>query len=410
MKRRPSIAVQVWRYFVHYKLTPPGRMLVAMVILSSVGAISMEIMIYQVFCGLIAFLGISEILGTFLRPKLQVEGWLPEQTTAGEQARGQLFVRNVGWFPTYDIMAAFVGLPHGVRHVDADLAIKSLSRGERTSLPVTLEAFDRGVAELPEIMVHSTFPFNLMRFGVNRHQPRPLTVLPAFQRLESFAAPASQRYQPGGAMIESRLGQSPEYVGNREYIPGEPARRLDFRAWARLGRPVVREYQDEFCSRVAIILDTGCDRSFRRTRKHAPFEAAVSLTASIAQALHDTEAIIDVFAAGPELYIFQAIPGLTHFDSVLEILASVDLTGQDPLDKISPAVLESMESISLAICVLLDWNDSREQLAQRILEAGCGLKIIIVRDGATTRPVPSQFDNHVVLTPESIQQGEVRRL
>jgi hypothetical protein len=33
-------------------------------------------------------------------------------------------------------------------------------------------------------------------------------------------------------------------------------RRIDFRSWARLGKPVVREYQEEYYCRIALILDT----------------------------------------------------------------------------------------------------------------------------------------------------------
>src|SRR6202008_1442681 len=108
-----------------------------------------------------------------------------------------------------------------------------------------------------------------------------ITVVPAFQTIRHFELPVSRRYQPGGVMMSSGLGHSPEYVGNREYTPGEPARRLDFKAWARTGKPVVREYQEEYYSRIALVLDTFVPGRFRRGQEHPQFEAAVSLTAAI---------------------------------------------------------------------------------------------------------------------------------
>lgn len=411
MKRRQSLLLRLARYFVGYKLTPLGRAVVVAIFFSATGAVSIEIPIYEIFCGLLALLGISEMTGLIFRPRLEVEGWIPERATAGETAQGYVTVRSCGWFPAFDVMCGLFNLPGSVRQLDGDASIPALRRGERATLKVKLQTEHRGVYPLPDVNVHSTFPFNLMRFGGTKLPTKSLTVLPAFHRLEEFQIPLSQRYQPGGVALESRLGQSPEYVGNREYIPGEPARRLDFRAWARLGKPVVREYQEEFCSRVALILDTYRPPGVPAASKgHRAFEAAVSITASVAQALHDTDSIIDVFAAGPELYIFHASAGSTHFESVLEILAAVESTRRNPFEKISPAVAESLESISTAVCVLLDWDESREQLTRQILEAGCSMRVIIVRSGPTSSSVPDDIDVYTMLAPDAVLEGRLSRL
>ena len=69
-------------------------------------------------------------------------------------------------------------------------------------------------------------------------------------------------------------------------------------------------------------------------------ESAISLSASIADSLSATEHLIDIFAAGPELYVFRAGRQLAHFDNVLEILASVAPCDKDPFGKVTPAVAE----------------------------------------------------------------------
>src|SRR5690606_9638593 len=97
--------------------------------------------------------------------------------------------------------------------------------------------------------------------------------------LEELTVPLSHRYQPGGANITQGVGHSPEFVGNREYVAGEPARRIDSRAWARTGKPVVKEYHEEYVSRIALILDTHVPaRGLRFASTPSPrLEAAVSL-------------------------------------------------------------------------------------------------------------------------------------
>src|SRR5690606_31114912 len=98
--------------------------------------------------------------------------------------------------------------------------------------------------------------FYLGRSGKDAIPLPPIIILPSFEPLAGLTLPVGTRYQPGGIALTSHVGESPEYIGNREYVPGEPIRRLDFRAWARTGRPVVREYQEEYYCRVALILDT----------------------------------------------------------------------------------------------------------------------------------------------------------
>jgi uncharacterized protein (DUF58 family) len=426
------------RFFIGFKLTPVGRVAVMAIFLSAIGSVTLEIPIYLIFCGMIAAFGVIEVTGLLMRPRLRVHAWVPEQVGTGETAVGYVTVENRGWLPACDIMCSLFDLPAGLRHLDGANVIPVIRRGEQARIPVSIAAQRRGEYTVPEIRVHSTFPFNLMRFGGARVPPGKLTVLPAFHVLEEFSVPVSQRYQPGGLLVESRSGDSPEYVGNREYVSGEPARRLDFRAWARVGKPVVREFQDEFCSRVALVLDTHHppirERARRRVRRwfsrekwirnwswnrvdreavptggNGEFEAAVSLTASVANALHETEAQIDLFAAGPDLFLFQTATGVTHFESVLEILAAVGTTRRNPFETISPVIVENLESISVAICVVLDWDESREELARRILEAGCALRVLLVRDDPPTRPF-REDESYQRISPEAVLSGALRRL
>ena len=82
----------------------------------------------------------------------------------------------------------------------------------------------------------------------------------------------------------------------------------------------------------------------------------------------------------------------------------------DPFGKVTPAVADELTSITTAICVFLDWDESREELARTIIEAGCQLKLIIVREGAVSKPLPDDLGEVIVLTPQQIQSGGVESL
>src|SRR6185295_9251939 len=55
---------------------------------------------------------------------------------------------------------------------------------------------------------------------------------------------------------EPRRGPGPEYLGVREYRPGDPVRQVHWRLTARHGELVVRDLEEERMPRLAIWLDT----------------------------------------------------------------------------------------------------------------------------------------------------------
>jgi uncharacterized protein (DUF58 family) len=408
---RSRVVGPLHRYFWRFKLTPAGRGAVVALLVAAIGSITVEIPIYQIFCGLMALLFVTEPLGILMRPTVGLSGKLPERARCKEPFTGTICVTNNSRKPVFDLMLGMFELPREITLAGADRYAPSLRRGESANFPLTLTASRRGVYRLPPVHAHSTFPFNLMRFGGSRLAEQSLTVLPAYHAVDRIEIPYSQRYQPGGVLASANLGVSMEYVGNREYTPGEAARRMDFRAWARLGKPVVGEYQEEYSCRIALILDTHVPAPRRPGPEgFEDLEAAVSLTASTAAALSTGDFLIDLFAAGPNLHVLRTDGSRASFDAVLDILASVDPSRPDPFEKLSPVVDEELQTVSTAVCVLLDWNEPRRQLADRILEAGCALKVLIVRDTQTTLPLDAPGGEIAQYTPEQVREGWIHQL
>src|SRR5690606_3117381 len=344
---RSRVIGPLHRYFWGFKLTPAGRGTVVALLLAAIGSITVEIPIYQIFCGLMALLFVTEPLGILLRPTVELSGRLPERARCGEPLTGVFTVTNHSRRPVFDLMLGMFDLPREIAMVDADRYVPALPRNASVDFPLTLTASRRGVYRLPPVHAHSTFPFNLMRFGGSKLAAQSLTVLPAYHALDRIEIPHSQRYQPGGVLASSKLGASMEYIGSREYFPGESARRMDFRAWARLGKPVVREYQEEYSCRIALLLDTHVPAP----RRPGPegfenLEAAVCLTAATAAALSTGDYLIDLFAAGPNLHVLRTDGSRASFDAVLDILASVDPSRPDPFEQLSPVVDEELQTVS----------------------------------------------------------------
>jgi len=406
---------RAWRFTWQFRLTLGGKVMLAAIMLAGVTCtVTLAIPIYHVFCALVAVYLVSSLFATLFRPRLVISGQMPDRAVAGHEVAGVFSVTNRSRRSAYDVGLGFFALPREIDFPGGPRMLPRLGPGASERVEVSLRPLRRGLYRLGDVLGYSSFPFNLSRNFPHRCGCGSLLVLPSFHPLSGVDIPIGLRYQPGGIALSSKVGESPEYVGSREWRPGDPTNRMDFRSWARLASPVIKEYQEEYYCRVALVLDTFMPSGRRVPAEgHAPLEAAVSLSAAVAEALCRGEYIIDFFAAGPELYVFRAGRHIAHLENVLEILACVEPCRSDPFGLVWPELADELGNISAVVFVLLDWDDTRRRWVRAGVEAGCSTKVLIVRDGPTSEPVgedESWAGPIAVLTPDEIQGGIVEKL
>ncbi|HUI92348.1 MAG TPA: DUF58 domain-containing protein [Chitinivibrionales bacterium] len=76
-------------------------------------------------------------------------------------------------------------------------------------------------------------------------------------------------------------GFSAQFLEYRPYLPGEAARRIDWRKYAKTGRSVVRLYEDETNLFAWLLLDKSASMTFNSTAAMSKFEYARTLAASL---------------------------------------------------------------------------------------------------------------------------------
>jgi uncharacterized protein (DUF58 family) len=212
-----------------------------------------------------------------------------------------------------------------------------------------------------------------------------LLVYPRFWKFDHFEVPVGRSYQPGGIPLASSTGDAIEFVGTRDYREGDPIKNIHWRSWARRGQPVVKEYQEEYFSRVALVMDTFVPKGFTPAHRLA-FEGAVSVVASVADWFSRSEAVVDVLAAGPDLYEVSAGRSLAYLDNILDVLACLEPCSDPPFATIGPHLHEKLARLTSVVVVMLDWDDAREQFLRGVRDSGTAMRCIIVRDGETTKP------------------------
>lgn len=383
----PGVLFFVWSY----PFTAAGKVVMLGLGISALaGAITEEMPIYQVPVTLGMLVMVASAVGSVLRwMSVSIGGEWPNRVTAGQTVCGEFVVTNESRWPLLDVSLAVFKMPAAWDPMREELMVPTLAAGESAKLPIRITPRRRGRFVIPTIRAFSTFPFNLFRNQLGRKESSPILVLPRFEPLQRIDLDVGNRYQPGGIAFTSQIGESPEYIGNREYLLGDSPRHIDFKSWARLAKPVVREFQEEYFHRLGLVMDTflpqhwsGLDQlpvEWWRRRRERELEAAVSLTASVADVFSRGEYLLDVFAAGPELHVFRTGRSTTPIDAVLEILADVPPCRQNPFDRLTAALATELPHISAVVCIFLDWDDARRRLVQAALDNGCRVKVIVIQ-------------------------------
>lgn len=399
------------RHLWGFVLTHEGKLILLCALMSGViGSVSIAVPVYHLFCAIAGMFLATFFVSRVLRPHVAMEGYLPPNSSAGETFHVDYAISNRGNRPAFDLLARLVDPPDSLEASTED-GVPALSPGDTGTLRLFFHPLKRGLYGPLCVQTYSVFPFNFFRASGPNTVHKNLLVYPNFTPLIEIDISVGRRFQPGGIALTSNTGESPEYIGNREYRAGDPIRRIDFRAWARLGKPAIREYQEEYFCRVALVIDTYVPGSSEGPPSGFPeLEAAISLCASIADVLARGEYIIDLFAAGPELYVFRAGRQTAHFENVLEILSCIDECRTDPFETVTPALVDELSGITSLICIFLDWDEARAGLVRTALDCGCTVKPIVVCEGEPTMPLDSAEVVIERFTPRDIRSGAIERL
>jgi hypothetical protein len=265
-------------------------------------------------------------------------------------------------------------LSHPFKTADIkEAGVPTVAPGQETEAVVELSPLRRGVLRFSGITLARPDPLGLVRSFVKVPAPQTLLILPRRYPLPPIALPGVTKYQEGGVAFASNVGQSEEFVALRDYRRGDPLRHIHWRSWAKTGKPIVKEFEDEFFVRHALVLDT-----FTADPRAEVFEEAVSVAASFACTIVTQESLLDLLFVGPQAYCFTAGRGLAHSDQMLEILASVRACEDKPFDSLEHLVLGHAGLVSGCICILLAWDEPRRRLVRKLKSLGVPVLVLVV--------------------------------
>jgi uncharacterized protein (DUF58 family) len=420
-------------YWSRRRFTPAGFCVAgALLITGSVGLDVENTVTYQAFPLMVVLLLLAVAASWFFRARFTVQRLLPRLGTAGQPLRYRIRVGNLtgrrqpGLTLFEDLADPRPAFPDWLELKRAESRyLRSFSFGKRPPAgpfqPATIREAEvpvlppngagdlrlellprrRGVLRFTGATLARPDPLGLFRSCIAVPAPQTVLILPKRYVLPPIALPGSMKYQEGGVALAASVGRSEEFVALREYRRGDPLRHIHWRSWAKAGRPIVKEFEDEFFVRHALVLDT-----FTAEPHCEILEEAVSVAASFACTALTQESLLDLLFVGEESYCFTAGRGLGREDRMLEILAGVSACRERSFPALEHLVLSHIAAVSGCVCVLLAWDQARRDFVQKLRTLRVPTLVLVLAAPGDPRPDPGPLRDE----PENFHVLEIGKI
>ncbi len=153
-----------------------------------------------------------------------------------------------------------------------------------------------------------------------------------------------------GPIVSRLTGASVDFLGVREYRPGDGLRHIHWAATARLGVPVIKQFEPRSSSFVTVFMDLH-RLSMRGLGRMSTLEYSVRVAGSVTAWICRRGGCVRVVGEGQESFCVGPGSGEGHLLETLEQLAMVKADGELPLDEVLRRWAPEIEAPSTAVLI-----------------------------------------------------------
>lgn len=396
-------------WWLYSALSEEGRVLSVLVLF--IGTAGLDVatsQVYYLWAALIGLLTASMAVRPFMALRdVDAEVRVPPRVGVGAPVTFTVSLTNRGDRPHHAIRIRGPFLPWDGRWIADEPRIAELGVGATEHREVQATFIQRGRHHLDPFQACAVVPLGLTVGPLIRSESCHFVVVPHISNVERLEIPSGRRFQPGGVNHASRTGETMELLGVRPYRPGDPVRDLHAKTWARQGSPHVREYQQEYFTRIGVLLDD--DRSVVTERG---FESCVSLAAGIVAKLCRGDTLVDLAFASGEQPIVTVGRSVASLDQALDALADADHRAPWEIDSVSTRLGPLFDELSALVLVTQSREDKVLHLAEAIRRRGVACTVVRIEDDTGPRwlrrddALPARVREERVVMASQASSGE----
>jgi uncharacterized protein (DUF58 family) len=271
---------------------------------------------------------------------------LPEHIFAGQTVRGTVELKNEKQsMPSFSLRVEGVNKKNtGAPLFSTPVYFPYLPRHESVKQSVPLQFVRRGVYRQEAFRIVTRFPFGFLQKARRLDMGSQALVYPSVEATAEFldVLPGIQ-----GAIESLAKGRGQDLYALRDYLPTDSARHVHWKASARLGSLMVREFAREDDLRVLLVLDPQSDAAKvnATVTQKEQFERAVELCAAIAWSFQERGALLEFRSA------LASVPLAPATENIFEVLRCLALVEASSANAHQHGLAELAETQSFKIIV-----------------------------------------------------------
>ncbi len=341
-------------YKVEYKISREGWIYLGGILLVALGALNTgNNLLFLILASLIALVLMSGILSSVSLSGIEMRLALPEHIFVGQPVRAQVELENQKLtLPSFSLRVEAVqekGASPAAAILEKPVYFPYLPKQDRVQQTVPLTFARRGVYRQDAFRIVTRFPFGFLQKARRLDLKTEALVYPSVEPTAEYMEllPVIQE-----ALESLSKGRGQDLYGLRDYVHTDSARMVHWKATARSGSLMVREFTREEDSRVLLVLDPHSPATEDSASKSHPsgvndrFERAVSLCANLAWHFYQTNAMLQYRSAGIDTPL---APAEENIFKILRHLALVQPLPLDPEQKLIQELAASPDLFKIVV-------------------------------------------------------------
>ncbi|WP_231184088.1 DUF58 domain-containing protein [Haladaptatus sp. DYF46] len=248
----------------------------------------------------------------------------------GDETTVEVTVENVGETTAPDLRIVD-GVPDGLRVTGGSPRLGTALRpGKRDTFSYTLEAVRGDHAFGPAQAIARDFSGALER-EFELEDETTITCTPRLQSSADDVPLREQTIRHVGRVATREGGTGVEFFATRDYRPGDPLSRIDWKRKARTGELTTVEFREERTATVVLLVDVR-EQAYLTVDAEEPgaVEHSIRAAGDAFSALLDSGDRVGIAALGPEEVWLAPGTGETHRAKARQLLSHASAFGQNP--------------------------------------------------------------------------------
>jgi len=312
-------------YRMEYRISRAGWLYIGATLLVALAALNTgNNLLFLILACLISVILMSGILSSISLAGVELRIELPEHIFAGQTVRANIELHNEKlMFPSFALRveAAAAKGAAAATVLDKPVFFPFLPRQERIKQSVPVTFLRRGLHVQDSFRIVTRFPFGFLQKTRRVALKSEALVYPSVDA----SAELTDMFPGIEGSIESHSkGRGQDLYALREYVPTDSVRHVHWKASARMGSLMVREFAREDDRRVLLVLDpySGGADDASGEKAEERFERAVNLCAGVAWHFYERNAQLEFRGAGIET---RLAPAEENIFAILRYLAVTEV-------------------------------------------------------------------------------------